>query len=82
MHVEDDSYHFRHGYVGVILYPHSQAEDIIGNCVIPVMEVFIFAYIRVSLSNEDLSVVTYGVIIWQIAELTSLGKRNIKSVCN
>lgn len=31
MYGEDGICHFRHGYVGVILYPHSQAKHFIGN---------------------------------------------------
>lgn len=53
----NDICHFRHRYVGVILYPRSQAEDIIGNCMAPVIEKLIFAYFWWSLSDEDLSVV-------------------------
>lgn len=31
--------------MGVILYARSQAEDIVGNCTAPVMQILIFAYI-------------------------------------
>lgn len=65
--------------MGVILYACSQAEDVVGNCMAPVMEIFIFVCICVSLSDEVLSVLTCGVNVWQTVELTNLAQENIKS---
>lgn len=78
-HGENDICHSRQRRVGVILYACSQAQDVVGNCMAPVTERFIFAYIWVNLSDEGLSVVTCGVNVWQIIELTNLAQENIKS---
>lgn len=77
-HGENSICHPRHRCVGVILYACSQAEDVVGNCMAPVMEIFIFVCICVSLFDEVLSVVTC-VNVWQIVELASLAQENIKS---
>lgn len=44
-HGENAICHSRHGCVGVILYACSQAEDVVGNCMEAVTEIFIFTCI-------------------------------------
>lgn len=65
--------------MGVILYASSQAEDVVGNCMAPVTEISIFACVCVSLSDGVLSMVTWGINVWQTVELTSLAQENMKS---
>lgn len=45
MYGAEDICRFRRRYVGVILYPHSQAKHFVGNCMAPVTETLIYAYI-------------------------------------